>query len=132
MAYCAYIAATIAVQDAKDQFPGAFQRVDTFVRVLSAIRYTCPGTQRSLDIIKQSVSSPISEINAHPEVVQPPAIDPFFDILNNMPVFPMNYFAPGMDPLMGATNSLFTELDPYKSQWSDLHEDVFTGMSFDV
>lgn len=132
MAYCAYIAATIAVQDAKDHIPGALQRVETFVRVLSALRYTCPGTQRSLDIIKQSVALPISEMSAQSEAMQPPLIDPVLVSAVNTPRFPINFFAAGMDPSMGVGNVPFTEFDPYTSQWSDLQEDIFDGMNFEI
>lgn len=138
MAYCAYIAATVAVQDAKDHISGAQHRVETFVRVLSATRYSCPGIQRSLDIIKQSMSLPIAEVVTQPEASQPPIPDPIFDVFNSMPTFPLNCSVPGFNTSTGMTTSAetvlmpFTELDPFSYQWSNFQEEMFDGMSFDL
>lgn len=51
MAYCAYIAATVAVIDTHDNVEGARQRVHTFLRALYSTRASCPAIQSGIDII---------------------------------------------------------------------------------
>lgn len=57
MAYCSYTAATVAVQDTKDGVSGAQRRLDTCVRALEALSKSCPGIQRSIDIISKCLAS---------------------------------------------------------------------------
>lgn len=132
MAYCAYIAATVVVQDAQDQVPGAQRSVDTFVRVLSALCYSCPGIQRSLDIIKQSMPASSSRISPLPEASQPAVLEANFDIFDSMPTFPLNCSSLGLNPSMPAMAMPFTELDPFTYQWSNFHEDMLDTMNFQI
>lgn len=52
MAYCIYTAATIVVEDLKEGYPGARERTSFFLRALEGARTSCPGIQRSIDVIK--------------------------------------------------------------------------------
>lgn len=57
MAYCSYTAATVAVQDTKDGLAGAQRRLDTYMRALIALNESCPGIQRSIEIISKCLAS---------------------------------------------------------------------------
>ncbi|KAH7196430.1 fungal-specific transcription factor domain-containing protein [Fusarium flagelliforme] len=57
MAYCTYTAATVVVKDMKDGRPGTKTRFETFMRALNAIRTSCPGIQRSIDILTRGLNS---------------------------------------------------------------------------
>ena len=43
MCYCAYTAATVAVQDTRDEVPGASDRLETYLRALKTTKASCPG-----------------------------------------------------------------------------------------
>lgn len=60
MAYCAYTAATVAVQDTRDGVPGARRRLDTYIRALKALSQSCPGIHRSIDIISRCLASDVA------------------------------------------------------------------------
>ncbi|EXJ70401.1 uncharacterized protein A1O5_06469 [Cladophialophora psammophila CBS 110553] len=57
MAYCTYTAATIAVQDLREGLAGSSQRTRTYLSALTAVKSSCPGIQRSVDIIMASIGS---------------------------------------------------------------------------
>ena len=104
MAYCTYTAATVVVQDMKDGRPGTRGRFETFMRALNAIRASCPGIQRSIDILTRGLNSsdgpktaasnekglteeqgPGSQMPAFPyydfsDCVETGSINPFFDL----------------------------------------------------
>lgn len=132
MAYCAYIAATVAVQDARDNVVGASQTVETFVRVLSGLRATCPSIQRSLDIIAQSMQQPIPQKTLWNEISEPSNHSNLTTTIDEMPMFPVNCLIPGMEMESGIPNVSFTDLDPYTYQWFNLPEDTFDDMSFNM
>lgn len=56
MAYCIYTAASVTVQDARTGDTLAVDKIDTFVRALEGSCKTCPGVQRSLDIIRSNLA----------------------------------------------------------------------------
>lgn len=132
MAYCAYVAATVAVQDAQDNIAGASQNVDTFIRVLSGLRATCPGIQRSLDIIKQSMQQPATPSSNQPDSAVMANSAPVLNVTDNMSMFPFNSFLPETDFGSGLGNACFTDLDFYTYQWSDLPEDILGDMNYDL
>jgi hypothetical protein len=55
MAYCAYTAATVALQDLHDGIEGSQMRVNVFLRALYGLRSGTPGIQRSIDIIVRNL-----------------------------------------------------------------------------
>ena len=122
MAYCSYTAATVAVQDTKDEVPGAQRRLDTYLRALNALSRSCPGIQRGIDIIHEclaagptsiavskpqnpSITSPpttrattrtaTSSTSAHGITINPPSAPQ--SPQQQMPAFPFSYGMPTYD-----------------------------------
>lgn len=58
MAYCIYTAASVVVQDARTGDTLAVDKIDTFIRALEGSCKTCPGVQRSLDLIRSNLAHP--------------------------------------------------------------------------
>ena len=70
MAYCAYTGATVAMLELYDGVEGSQARVNTFLRALYCVRTSCPGIQRSIDIIIKGLEhvphAPSSTIGCFP------------------------------------------------------------------
>lgn len=57
MAYCVYTGASTTVQDVRDGDNSALEKIQTYIRALTGSCKTCPGVQRSLDIIQNSITN---------------------------------------------------------------------------
>ena len=126
MAYCAYTAATIAVMDIRDGVEGSRKKYDTYLRALYGVRPSCPGMQRSIDIlIKVFDTRPVSgELIGQ---VSPPAANPNqFDIL---PAFPFDQvYTHGQTDFVNTGSLPFGELDPFAYEWSTIPNDALNGI----
>lgn len=134
MCYCAYTAATVAVQDTRDQILGAKERLDTYLRALRATRASCPGIQRSIEIILSCVESndkPSSTTNnTQDSSILPPQLP-----LEEMPAFPHNIgHANVLDAMdMGNIDSLpqsFLYLDSFPQESFDFADGVLAQFDF--
>lgn len=123
MAYCAYTAATVAMLDLHDSVEGSQARVNTFLRALYSVRTSCPGIQRSIDIVikgfeysRQSKSSGPSKSISGDTPGQP---DP-------LPAFPIQEYSEFDDWNAFSQHTLpFGSLDPYALDWTLMEDDVF-------
>nr|POE90359.1 nitrogen assimilation transcription factor nira [Quercus suber] len=117
MAYCAYTAATVAVMD------GSQTRINTYLRALFAIRSSCPGIQRSIDLIikgfgtaSKNPSRPKSH-SPEPEIMQQQ--DP-------LPAFPFDQIHEQNYGTTGDMDSIpFGNLGPFPFEWSTIANDEF-------
>lgn len=130
MAYCAYTAATVAVQDTTDNVAGAQGRLETCLRALNAVTVSCPGIQRSIGIISKSLDSGMR----HP-ATDVPGSDADYTTTNpimpeQMPAFPWqeNDMNVDLDPF---SNS-FSHLDPHPQEWFNLTDDMLNQFSFEI
>ncbi|KAF5563951.1 pathway-specific regulatory [Fusarium phyllophilum] len=126
MAYCTYTAATVVVQDMKDGRPDTTQRFKMFMRALNAITVSCPGIQRSIDILKRGLGTASVEqsLPAFPE--QAPQIPAF-------PYTEFGYiFAEGLDGTSHDTNASsnpFFNLDSFPQLWfNEFSDNVFDDL----
>ncbi|KAF4415858.1 pathway-specific regulatory [Fusarium acutatum] len=123
MAYCTYTAATVIVQDMKNGRPDTTQRFKMFMRALNAMTVSCPGIQRSIDILTRGLGavSVEQESPAFPE--QAPQIPAF-------PYTDFGYiFAEGVDETSHDTtvssNAFFT-LDSFPQlRFNEFSDSVF-------
>lgn len=125
MAYCTYTAATVVVQDMKDGRAGTKERFETFMRALNAIRASCPGIQRSIDILTRGLDSHEKEKVANPSVSQGdrdaegmmPSIQAQ---LPQMPAFPYHDFGSAVyDGAEIGSMDPFFDLDSFPELWFD-------------
>lgn len=84
MSYCAYTAATVALQDLHDGLEGSQTRIDTYLRALEGTRPSCPGIQTSIDIIHRHL-----EKRGHSAATQP-AIPMLPQDVDYLPAFPID------------------------------------------
>jgi hypothetical protein len=81
MAYCIYTAASAMIQDVKAGDLDTTAKMRTLLRALEGGKATCPVVQRSLDIINNSLHSPLTE--------PPSSIDTTDGLVRNyLPAFP--------------------------------------------
>lgn len=80
MAYSIYIAATIAVQDLLSQNLLTSKSIQTFLRGLESIKSSCPGIQRSIDVISKHSSSSSSLSSTNEGENEQSTIDPLSSI----------------------------------------------------
>jgi len=125
MAYCAYTAATVAMLDMHDGTEGSQARVNTYLRALYGVRTSCPGIQRSIDIVIKAFEY---RKPSHP---QPPTTSTQVAVErapepDQLPAFPFDEFydIAGLDP-MNQTVLPFGSLDPFAMDWSLMADDVF-------
>lgn len=134
MAYCAYTAATVGVLEMADGVEGSQGRVNTYLRALYGARYSCPGIQRSIDIIvdgfsrKQAIGAqrpPDGQLPSTSSAEMSYAVE-----LNVLPAFVSdqqerfnNYGWPGEDGTMPVVP--FGGLDPYPMEWAQIPMDTF-------
>lgn len=116
------------MQDVKDRLEGAQAELNTFIRVLSAVRSSCPGIQRSLDVIAQCTgpdSDSSRDSHEHFGFNADSTQQPGKDI---MPVFPVHdmYFGSFMN---NDHAGMPFDLDSYNMQWSEYSEDIFGDFS---
>ncbi|KAF5551349.1 pathway-specific regulatory [Fusarium mexicanum] len=116
MAYCTYTAATVVVQDMKNGRPDTPQRFKMFMRALNAITVSCPGIQRSIDILTRGLGTASVE-------QEPPA---FPGQAPQIPAFPYTdfgyVFAEGVDETshdMTTSPNPFFNLDSFPQLWFD-------------
>lgn len=115
MAYCTYTAATVVVQDMKDGRPGTRGRFETFMRALNAIRASCPGIQRSIDILTRGLNSsdePKTASNETGAVEEAQSAQG----QGQMPAFPYYDFSDCVET--GSINPFF-DLDSFPQLWFD-------------
>ena len=129
MSYGAYIAGTVAVQDVKDHVNGAHQKVNTVLRVLSAIRSSCPGIQRSIDIIAQCLATASSKQTPSSQPSQTQVIREEIAVFDQMPTFPLNDFDFDFNAPIGASVP-FSSLEPFNTHWSGISESMFDDLTF--
>lgn len=118
MAYCAYIAATVAMLDLYDGVEGSHAQVNTFLRALYGLRKSCPGIQRSIDIIIKgfNYSRP-----TNPSALNQSAPDGKSDQRDPLPAFPINEYLETDDWNAISQNTLpFGSLDPYAIDWTQI------------
>ena len=126
MAYCAYTAATVAMLELYDGVEGSQARVNTFLRALYCVRTSCPGIQRSIDIIikgleyvpaaSSSSAASMTDVFRNP-LPQPP--DP-------LPVFPVDGVEIADDWNLDSQTAMpFGSLNPYAIDWTLLTDDAF-------
>ncbi|KAF5693641.1 regulatory protein [Fusarium denticulatum] len=127
MAYCTYTAATVVVQDMKNGRHDTTQRFKMFMRALNAITVSCPGIQRSIDILTRGLGtvSVAQEPPAFPE--QAPQIPAF-------PYTDFGYvFAEGVDETSHDTatsSNPFFNLDSFPQLWfNEFSDNVFDGVN---
>ena len=129
MSYCAYIASSVAIQDVKDHVLGARQKVDTALRVLSAITNSCPGIQRSMDIIEQCLATVSSDPAPPSQTTQPQPDEEDSAVFDQMPTFPLNDF--DFDFNAPINHALpFSSLEPFNTHWSGISETMFEDFAF--
>ncbi|KAF5642452.1 pathway-specific regulatory [Fusarium tjaetaba] len=114
MAYCTYTAATVVVQDMKSGRPDTTQRFKMFMRALNAITVSCPGIQRSIDILTRGLGTVSVE-------QEPPA---FPEQAPQIPAFPYTdfsyIFSEGVDETSHdttASSNAFFNLDSFPQLW---------------
>lgn len=129
MSYCAYIAGTVAVQDVKDHIDGARQKVNTALRVLSAIRTSCPGIQRSMDIIAQCLATVSSDPTPTSQSTQTQAVREEIAVFDQMPTFPLNDFDFDFNAPINASVP-FSSLEPFNTHWSGISDTIFEDFTF--
>ncbi|KAG4262832.1 hypothetical protein FPRO03_10195 [Fusarium proliferatum] len=123
MAYCTYTAATVVVQDMKNGRPDTTQRFKMFMRALNSITVSCPGIQRSIDILTRGLGRVSVEQG-------PPA---FPEQASQIPAFPYTdfgyIFAEGVDETSHDTSTdsnPFFNLDSFPQLWfNELSNGVF-------
>ncbi|KAF4345145.1 pathway-specific regulatory [Fusarium beomiforme] len=125
MAYCTYTAATVVVQDMKDGRPGTVERFNMFMRALNAITDSCPGIQRSIDILTRGLgtSRAITSTDAQPPnygITSEPSQLP------QIPVFPYTdlgnlsaHVVDGTSHETTASSDYFFSLDSFPQLWFD-------------
>jgi hypothetical protein len=123
MAYCTYTAATVVVQDMKNGRAGTTERFKMFMRALNAITVSCPGIQRSIDILTRGLGATTVEQEGVSALEIPPAVP-------QMPVFPYTdfgyVFAEGGDETSHDTSTSsdpFFSLDSFPQLWLDEFSD---------
>jgi hypothetical protein len=122
MAYCTYTAATVVVQDMKDGRPGTKGRFETFMRALNAIRASCPGIQRSIDILTRGLESNERAKTARPSVVlQNESVgDEAQYQVPQIPAFPYHDFSYAFADGTDSTGmNPFFDLDSFPHLWFD-------------
>ncbi|KAF4450509.1 hypothetical protein F53441_6364 [Fusarium austroafricanum] len=132
MAYCTYTAATVVVQDLKDGRPGTVERFKTFTRALNAIRASCPGIQRSIDILTAVLESnggttSVNQGTEEPEGEADPDVPlPALCQFPQIPVFPYLDFGTmstdrpdDANPDTTASTNPFFDLDSFPQLWFD-------------
>lgn len=132
MAYCAYTAATVVVQDCRDGLPGANEKVDTYMRALNGLRASCPGISRSIDIITRWLQQPHQPVTTGAvSTMEQEQIDDAF--LGQMPTFPFHdtvsqSMDAQMEPAMFSTSSSL--FDSYPKEWFDFTDDLWNQIAF--
>jgi hypothetical protein len=97
--------------DLHDQIEGSQQRVNTYLRILYGVRTSCPGIQRSIDIIIDG----FSRVTPAAPSVQAPA--------SSQPGFPFDNYNDFTGLNMNDNNAIpFGSLDAYALDWSMLAE----------
>ena len=114
MAYCTYTAATVVVQDMKDGRPGTTQRFETFMRALNAIRASCPGIQKSIDILTRGLNSSDGQHTA--ESKEKGLAEETQGQGSQMPAFPYYDFS---DCVEAGSIKPFFDLDSFPQLWFD-------------
>ncbi|ENH71392.1 hypothetical protein FOC1_g10007622 [Fusarium oxysporum f. sp. cubense race 1] len=118
MAYCTYTAATVVVQDMKNGRPDTAERFKMFIRALNAITVSCPGIQRSINILTKGLGTAVEQDQEIQPVVpqQAPQIPAF-------PYTDFGYiFAEGVDETSHDTTTSsnpFFSLDSFPQLWFD-------------
>jgi len=125
MAYCAYTAATVAMLDLHDGTEGSQARVNTYLRALYGVRTSCPGIQRSIDIIIKAFEYRKPSQPQPPTITNPVAVKRTPEP-DQLPAFPFDEFygSAGLDPF-NQTALPFGSLDPFAMDWSLMANDVF-------
>ncbi|KAJ4111040.1 hypothetical protein NW760_006227 [Fusarium oxysporum] len=123
MAYCTYTAATVVVQEMKNGRPDTAERFKMFMRALNAITVSCPGIQRSIDILTKGLGTAVEQDQEIPPAVpeQAPQIPAF-------PYTDFGYiFAEGVDETSHDTTTSsnpFFSLDSFPHLWFDEFSDT--------
>lgn len=124
-AYCAYTAATVAMLDLHDHIEGSQQRVNTYLRILYGVRTSCPGIQRSIDIIIDGFSrvTPAAPSTMAPATSQPGITQDRVEGFDMLPAFPFDNYNDLTGLNMSDNNAVpFGSLDAYALDWSLLAE----------
>ncbi|EMT68806.1 hypothetical protein FOC4_g10004894 [Fusarium odoratissimum] len=126
MAYCTYTAATVVVQDMKNGRPDTAERFKMFMRALDAITVSCPGIQRSIDILTKGLGTVVEQ-----DQEMSPAVP---EQAPQIPAFPYTdfgyIFAEGVDETSHdttASSNPFFSLDSFPH----LRFDEISGSVFD-
>lgn len=120
-AYCAYTAATVAMLDLHDHIEGSQQRVNTYLRILYGVRTSCPGIQRSIDIIIDGFSrvTPAAPSAPMPPTSQPGVMQERMEGFDMLPAFPFDNYNDLTGLNMGDNSAVpFGSLDAYAFDWS--------------
>lgn len=125
MAYCAYTAATVALLDLHDQIDGSQARLNTFLRTLYSLRTSCPGIQRSIDIVIKAMATipPTQPLRSELHTVPERPNDP-----GPLPMFPLDDLDAFSNPNHAALR--FGTLDPFAMDWPVLTDDIFSQAEF--
>uniref|UniRef100_A0A0D2Y6Z6 Zn(2)-C6 fungal-type domain-containing protein n=1 Tax=Fusarium oxysporum (strain Fo5176) TaxID=660025 RepID=A0A0D2Y6Z6_FUSOF len=122
MAYCTYTAATVVVQDMKNGRPDTAERFKMFIRALNAITVSCPGIQRSINILTKGLGTAVEQ----DQEIQPAVPEQAPQI----PAFPYTdfgyIFAEGVDETSHDTTTSsnpFFSLDSFPQLWFDEFSD---------
>ncbi|KAF5261391.1 hypothetical protein FOXYS1_7927 [Fusarium oxysporum] len=122
MAYCTYTAATVVVQDMKNGRPDTAERFKMFIRALNAITVSCPGIQRSINILTKGLGTAVEQ----DQEIQPAVPEQAPQI----PAFPYTdfgyIFAEGVDETSHNTitsSNPFFSLDSFPQLWFDEFSD---------
>jgi hypothetical protein len=118
MAHSAYTVATVAVMDMHDNIDGP-EKVNIYLRALYGLRATCPGVQRSINIIVSGYHHvPVMTASSGQDMSIPQATQP-------LPAFPLDqqiaYTANGLASL---DEIPFGELDAFAIDWSNIATDA--------
>lgn len=121
MAYCAYTAATVAMLDLHDGVEGSHARVNTFLRALYGLRKSCPGIQRSIDIIIKGLD--YSQPTKHLVSTQS-GPDGRLDQPDPLPAFPFHEYLESNEwNAVSQENLPFGSLDPYAIDWTQIADE---------
>lgn len=124
MAYCTYTAATVAMLDLHDGIHSSQMRLNTYLRALYSVRSSCPGIQRSIDIIIKALAHSRPTKAASPGAVvapqQPEEPAP-------LPMFPFDeMYDFNVQGMQEQGDLPFGSLDPFATDWSFMANDIFS------
>lgn len=121
ISYCAYTAATVALQDLESRVTGAHERLNTYLGALHGVRRSCPGIQRSIDMIIKHMNPSVVHTEDGVLLSSQTAQQMTLEAL---PAFPFNATEEYYEPLNRQPDSLqFGSLDLFAHEWSSISDD---------